>query len=71
MNEVKKPKVGLVLAGGGGKGAFQIGVWKALRASGLDKFITDVSGASVGALNAVLFAYNRWISFSDLHDKWR
>ena len=57
MNEVKRPKVGLVLAGGGGKGAFQIGVWKALRASGLDRFITDVSGASVGALNAVLFAY--------------
>ena len=47
---------GLVLAGGGGKGAYQIGVWRALREFGLEKEITAVSGVSVGALNAALFS---------------
>ena len=51
-----KEEIGLVLAGGGGKGAYQIGVWKAARELGLDRKITAVSGASVGALNAALFA---------------
>jgi len=45
---------GLVLAGGGGKGAYQIGVWKCLREYGMDKYIRAVSGTSVGALNAAL-----------------
>lgn len=49
-------KIGLVLAGGGGKGAYQIGVWKALRELNIDKYIQGVSGTSIGALNAILFA---------------
>lgn len=49
-------KLGLVLAGGGGKGAYQIGVWKYLRKIGLDSAFSVLSGTSVGALNAVLFA---------------
>ena len=48
-------RIGLVLAGGGGRGAYHIGVWKALRETGLDKYITAVSGTSVGGLNAALF----------------
>lgn len=48
--------IGLVFAGGGGKGAYQIGVWKCLREYGLDQYIRGVSGTSVGALNAALFA---------------
>lgn len=51
-------KIGLVLAGGGGRGAYQIGVWKALHDVGLDGYITAVSGASVGGLNAALFIQN-------------
>lgn len=47
---------GLVLAGGGAKGAYEIGAWEALRSSGLEEKITAVSGTSVGALNAVMFA---------------
>ncbi len=47
---------GLVLCGGGGRGAYQVGVWKALVKSGLAEKITGFSGASVGALNAALFA---------------
>lgn len=46
--------IGLVLDGGGGKGAYQIGVWKALRETGLDQRIAVISGASVGGLNAAL-----------------
>ncbi len=45
---------GLVLAGGGGKGAYQIGVWKCLREYGMEEYITAVSGTSVGALNGAL-----------------
>ncbi len=54
----------LVLAGGGGKGAYQIGVWRALREIGADKLIGAVSGTSVGALNGALFIsgeYNKTV----------
>ncbi len=44
----------LVLAGGGAKGAYQIGAWKALRELDID--IEAAAGASVGALNAALIA---------------
>lgn len=49
-------KLGIALAGGGARGAYQIGAWKALKEAGLDKHISAYSGASVGSLNAVLFA---------------
>ncbi len=58
---------GLVLCGGGGRGAYQIGVWRALKRLGLRKHITAVSGASVGALNAAMFAS---ISVSRAADIW-
>ncbi|WP_345196280.1 patatin-like phospholipase family protein [Kistimonas scapharcae] len=48
-------KTGIVFSGGGGKGAYAIGVWKALREFGLDQNIQAVSGTSVGALNGALF----------------
>lgn len=53
-------KVGLVLAGGGGKGAYFIGVWRALKEYGVDKNVTGISGTSVGALNAMLFAQGNY-----------
>ena len=49
-------EVGLVLSGGGGKGAYQVGVWKALSEYGIAQKITAISGSSVGGLNAALFA---------------
>lgn len=49
-------KIGLVLAGGGGKGAYELGVWKALRELNLTKYISVFSGTSIGAFNSVLFA---------------
>lgn len=48
-------KIGLVLVGGGGRGAYQIGVWKALKETGLDGYVSAVSGTSVGGLNAALY----------------
>ena len=50
-------KLGLVLAGGGGKGSYEIGVWKYLREIGLDSHISVISGTSVGGLNAFLIGY--------------
>lgn len=55
-----KNRLGLVIAGGGGKGAYFIGVWRALREYGIENNITDISGTSVGALNAVLFAQGNY-----------
>jgi NTE family protein len=49
-------KAGLVFGGGGGKGAYQAGVWAALDALGLCARIEGVAGASVGALNAAMFS---------------
>lgn len=49
-------RVGLVLDGGGGKGAYQLGVLKALLEQNMLSNVTDVSGASIGAINAALFA---------------
>ena len=47
--------IGLIMGGGGAKGAYQIGVWKALKERGLENIITGVSGTSVGALNGIMF----------------
>ena len=44
---------GIALEGGGAKGAYQIGVWKAIKEIGLNYHM--VSGTSVGALNGALF----------------
>lgn len=54
---MNKP-TGLVLSGGGGKGAYQIGAFKALREAGLNELVTAVAGTSVGALNMCLFNYD-------------
>ena len=43
---------GLVLEGGGAKGAYQIGAWKALREAGIK--IRGIAGVSVGSLNGAL-----------------
>ena len=50
--------IGLVLSGGGAKGAYEVGVWQALQDAGLSSNIKVISGTSVGAINAALFATN-------------
>ncbi len=45
---------GLVLAGGGAKGAYQIGAWKAMRELHIP--IEAITGVSIGAINGALIA---------------
>ena len=47
-------KYGLVLAGGGGKGAYQIGAWQALREMGIT--FEAIAGVSIGGINGALIA---------------
>ena len=49
---------GLVLAGGGAKGSYQVGVYKAL--DELDWRPGVIAGTSVGCLNGALFALDDW-----------
>lgn len=67
---LRADKVGLVLAGGAAKGAYQIGCWRALSDAGVKRFDV-ISGTSAGALNAALIAMgdyelasNLWKEFS-------
>ena len=50
----KRPAYSLVFAGGGARGAYEIGAWKALRE--LNIRLEAVGGASVGAINAAVVA---------------
>ena len=43
---------GLVFDGGGARGAYQIGAWRALSEAGVK--VSAVAGTSVGALNGAL-----------------
>ena len=43
---------GIVLDGGGARGAYQIGAWKALKEAGVK--VCAVAGTSVGALNGAM-----------------
>lgn len=57
---------GLVLAGGGTKGAYEVGAWKALKELNID--ITAIVGTSIGAINGALFLqddYNKILSLYD------
>lgn len=67
-------RIGLVLGGGGAKGAYQLGVFLALKKHHLDQDIKALSGGSIGALNAVLFldgdlqkAFQLWLQIEDDH----
>lgn len=58
---------GVVLGGGGAKGGYEVGVWKALKE--LEIPVSTVAGASVGALNGAMMvqgdfdtAYKLWTS---------
>lgn len=53
-------KLGIVLDGGGGRGAYQIGVWKYLKESKLYNSISAISGTSVGGLNSCIFALDEY-----------
>ena len=57
MKENAAPVRALVLAGGGAKGSYHVGVYRALQQLG---WVPDIiTGASVGALNGVLFTMGK------------
>jgi len=53
-SETERPKRALVLPGGGGRGAYQVGVVKALMEKGIE--FDFAFGTSIGGLNATLLA---------------
>lgn len=71
---------GIVLEGGGAKGAYQIGAWKALVEAGVK--INAIAGTSVGALNGALMCMGdvekaekiwkeiKYSSVMDVNDVW-
>ncbi|MCM1370320.1 MAG: patatin-like phospholipase family protein [Clostridium sp.] len=63
---MKVNKVGIVLSGGGAKGAYQIGVWKALKKLKIKYDV--VTGTSVGALNGLLFVQK---DYRKAHKIWK
>lgn len=56
MEQGKENNWGIVLCGGGAKGVYQIGVWRALREYGIFEQIDGISGVSIGAINELLMA---------------
>ena len=68
-------KRAIVLSGGGSKGAYQIGVWKALRKLKIKYDI--VTGTSIGSVNGIMMVQNEYhkasflwknIGFNDIFD---
>lgn len=55
--QTPQPVRALVLAGGGAKGSYQIGVWRALQE--LDWHPSIITGASVGTLNGCMFTMGK------------
>lgn len=64
---LKDYNIGLVLAGGGAKGAYEVGVFKALWEMELIDNINVISGTSIGSINALLLAMN---NKSVIGDSW-
>lgn len=61
----KDKKLGLVLEGGGARGAYQIGAVKALYENGIS--FSAVVGTSIGAINGAFLAQN---DFPSIYDMW-
>lgn len=59
-------KYGLVLAGGGAKGVYQLGAWKAMREIGIE--FCAVAGVSIGSINGALIASD---CYDEAKELWR
>lgn len=59
-------KYGLVLAGGGAKGIYQLGAWQAMREIGIS--FSVVAGVSIGSINGALIASD---SYEEAKMLWR
>ena len=56
MLKLRGRSTGIVLSGGGAKGAYQVGMFEALEQAGLERSSLTLAGTSIGAINAVLYA---------------
>ena len=63
-HRINRPRTALVLSGGGSRGAYEMGVWKALRQMGIK--IDIVTGTSIGSMNAALVAQDGFRTGFDL-----
>lgn len=61
-------KIGLLLGGGGAKGAYQVGVLKALEEAKMLRHVTLLSGTSIGAINSFLLMNQ--LNVSTIRDVW-
>ena len=61
-----KEGFGLVLAGGGTKGAYEVGAWKALKELNIN--ITAIVGTSIGAINGALFLQDDFSRIIELYN---
>ena len=64
---IKQQKTALILAGGGSKGSFEIGVWKAMRE--LKMPIHMVYGSSIGSINGAMVALDEFEATENLWSK--
>ena len=63
-HSVNAPVRALVLAGGGARGSYQVGVWRALTELGWRPGI--ITGTSVGSLNGAMFALDLYETARDM-----
>lgn len=61
-----KKEYGLVLSGGGTKGAYQVGIWKALKELNIN--VKAIAGTSIGALNGALFLQDDFYSVVKMYE---
>ena len=64
MAQNDTPRKALVLAGGGARGSYQVGVWRALTELGWNPQI--ITGTSVGSLNGEMFALDLYETARDM-----
>ena len=64
MAQNDTPRKALVLAGGGARGSYQVGVWRALTELGWNSQI--ITGTSVGSLNGAMFALDLYETARDM-----
>ena len=64
MAQNDTPRRALVLAGGGARGSYQVGVWRALME--LDWHPQIITGTSVGSLNGAMFALDLYETARDM-----
>ena len=64
MAQNDAPRKALVLAGGGARGSYQVGVWRALTELGWNPQI--ITGTSVGSLNGAMFALDLYETARDM-----